>query len=252
MNTNTYITFDNAISEIAVLCGDSSFSKGLSRGWYRSRIADAIVEINLDTLYQDMVVDLAMPSSLRLDLPEGMFNVKRVFVGSFDVQNGCCSRSGLKPVHWKKGFVNNGDSENIAAKIKDHNDAIIPSAQAISPSSSGMLFANEQNGLIMFGPTASSYTGVRLVGKGIGVEFGEDVPIPIFFKRYIVDYVCSMFFLIKMGEKEPGAATLYNTYFNRLESKVTGSRQRAKNRVTRSSGFKSESLKDYITGILHK
>ena len=257
MKTNTFVTAGHVISEATSYTADRDFKKGFSKGWYRARLADAIGDIAMDTLYFDMTVHLRMPSNMRLELPQGLINAAEVYVGNWG--NGCCTPDSLKWVNYKRTYENSRGSSNYSAKIQEDSGNDNPFTPGHSQrmyngrSVGNVLYCNEQNGLLMFSDSCKGYTGVKLVGHGMGINLEEqEVIIPAFFERYCVDYVARQFWLAKMAEGDMNARAMYQTMDNRLENPVSGSLRRAKNRIVKSSGFIRESMKEYITNTLVK
>jgi hypothetical protein len=245
MKSNTFVTVGHIISEATSYTADRSFKNGFSKSWYKARVADAIIDMNIDRHYHDMVVDMPIPANLRVDMPEGMINTMEVYVGTF--KDGCCMSGSLNWVQWKKGFNNNGSAEVYSSKITelDSGNEFRPSGRG--KAGSNVYYANEQNGLIQLSPNCSVFSGIRFVGKGMGVRMGEDPVVPIIMERYCVDYVAQAYWLAKMAESVQNARTMYGTMSERLDNPVRGSRVRAKKSISKMSGFIKASINDYIT-----
>jgi hypothetical protein len=52
MNANDFVSAEKIIAEVSQTVNDKGFRNGFSKGWFLSRIHDALQELAFDTFYE--------------------------------------------------------------------------------------------------------------------------------------------------------------------------------------------------------
>jgi hypothetical protein len=234
------------MAESLVNVNDQDLRNGFTKGWFISRIQDALQELAFDTFYQEFTVDDTLPANLRLAMPKNMFNVKRIYL----FNESCCNTGDSQVVHWKRTFDNKGSADSYTSRVtsgfpqRSISEPFLPKHRGADRA----YYANVQNGIIMFSSSCSNYTKVRIVYNGMGVEIGDEPIIPRFFERYVNDYVEERYYSA-MKAREPRK---YRTLWTDAYSKLEASHMKAKMRISSMNTFEKESLEEYIGNIYAK
>jgi len=252
MNSNDFVSVNHLLAEILTNVNDKELRNGITKGWYVSRIQDALQELAFDTFYQTITQDFNMPKNLALPMPKNAFNVREIYV----FNTSCCSPLDSKIVHWKRQFNNKygaDTSKQYTAKVKEGNyypnqfwnsDPYYPKV----PVRSSTCYASIQNGIIMLSSSCSGYSQVRLVYNGMGVEIGDEPVVPRMLERAVVDYVEERFFNVKRSEDPRKYRGVWNDAYARLDKSM----RKARVRLSSMDSFEKESLDNYLSGIIHK
>lgn len=169
------------LSDILPRVQDSAM-RWRSKGYYMRRMKHALEELAFDTLYDEQYVDTKIPDNLQLEIPSGVFNVRRIYL-----YNGNeCDISKSAKVYYKANFDTRGGGYTA-----DEKDGL--NDQAFSTYRSGReseYFYGLRNGTILFSPSckSSGYAKVRVYFNGV---FGplEDLPIvPILARQAVIEW----------------------------------------------------------------
>ena len=248
MDSNDFVSVNHILAEALVNVNDVDLRNGFTKGWFVSRIQDALQEIAIDTFYQKITDDFDFPKDrLAIPIPENAFNIREMYL----YNNDCCNPSGSVPVVWKRLFNNKGGaSSGYTAKIKGSGN-VNEARNPFYPTHRGAdnyYYANIQHGMIMFSSSCASYKKVRIVYNGMGVSIGDEPIIPRFFERYINDYVEEKYY----SAMKPRDPRKYRGLWSDAYSKLERSSEKAKIRVSSMNTFEKESLEEYIGNILAK
>lgn len=255
MNHNDYVSVNHIIAEVSHSVGDSDFRNGCSKGWYVSRVQDALQELAFDTFYQILTADFEFPSDkLAMDLPKNCFNIREVYLWN----GSCCSPQSSVVVWWKRLANNRGKGEGYTAKIKKPSetsgtDPFLPNSYDTDYTiGNGPLYwYNIQDGLMMFSSTCSAWSNVRIVYNGMGGEIGDEPLVPRFFERAINDYVTERFYNYMKSQDVRKYRPLWQDAKQVLDS-YTGNWYKSKRRISTMDRAQKEALNEYISGIYHK
>lgn len=257
MNANDFVTHNHIIASVAKTVDDEKFRKGFSKGWYTSQIQDALQELAFDTFYQEITLDYEIPKNLRLKLPPNIFNVREIYVYDGD---GCCSPTNSQIVHWKSLFNNKGKN-GYTARVKDSETAGSNSSPFVADhfdwNHNGYerrvrYYANIQNGTLMLSSTCGSFSKIRIVCNGMGVEVGDIPIIPRFFEQAIKDWVIEKFYeAMKARDPRTYRSLWLDARDNRINLR-TGSWKEARRRISSMDSWQKEDLNEYISSIYHK
>lgn len=248
MTSNDFVNADYLIRDVSVRVDDPEFRKGLTRGWYMTQIRDALDELAYETFFDTITADFDFnATTYQMEMPKGCFNIKEIYMWNGD----CCMPSNSKPVYWKRQFRNQPGGAFYTAARTDNNtvttfDPFFPNDYIFGWNKSNLLWANIQNGLIMFSSTCAGYPKVRLVYNGTGGDIGEDPIIPRFFAIAVKDFIAWRFFEA-MAAREPRIyATMMDRAYAKLYDNKTGTMWEAKDRITLMHDWERESMKMYM------
>lgn len=257
MNANDFVTPNHIIAEVTHSVDDENLRSGFSKGWFMSRVQDAVQELAFDTFFQKITADFDFPKdSLAIEMPKNAFNIREIYLFNSD----CCSPATSQPVHWKRLYNNRGKGQDYTSRVKEPGktagtDPYIPTNWRhnghMMPWLGTLYFANIQDGMIMFGSDCASFSKVRLVYNGMGGEIGEVPIIPRFLERAVNDYVEERYWNA-MKARDIRYRTLWSDAYQRLNDRINGSWKKAEKRIASMDSWQKESLNEYMTGIYHK
>ncbi len=261
MNSADFVTLNHILAEVTTTVNDEEFRNGLTKGWYVSRVQDALQELAFDTFFQKITIDLDVPQqSLQLDMPENIFNIREMYVYNGD---GCCSPNNSQRVYWKRQFNNkNGNGNGYTAAVKDRgfntgNDPFIPNGNYdywnnMVGTTRTKYYANVSEGKIMFSSDCRGFSKVRIVANGAGTAIGDLPVIPKFLERAVNDYVEERFYNTMKARDRRAYAAAWSETYNKLNDPVNGSWKKARMRVASLDTWQKESLEEYISSMYHK
>jgi len=260
MNTGNYITSDDILFMVSAMVGDRDH-KVLPKGFYYSLIQKAFEDLNMDSFFQEMRVDIPFPmDTLTLPLPTDCFNVRNVYI--FDGDN--CNINQSRKVWHKRNYFTKGNGYIANDKGRDNRDPYYASHSLTTSTDKSLiryqgndnlnsvLYYNIQMGEIMFSSSCRSAGGkVHIHYNGTGCAIGEAPIIPVYFRSAIQDYVITEALLFRIANSGPEDVrkwqALYNTYERKLDKEgMNGSWHKALMRVRDMNTSESEELKEYL------
>lgn len=257
MNSNDFVSANHILAELLQTVNDRSLKKGFNKGWYVSRIQDALQELAFDTFFDEITMDFDFPQkTLNLEIPSNAFNIREIHL----YNGSCCSPDVSQVVHWKRLYNNHGGKQGYTSRVKDSGER--GSTDPFLPDDynqnyhyyfyGSKYYANIQNGVIMFGRDCASYSKVRLVFNGMGGEIGDEPIIPRFFERAINDYVEERFYNAMKSREPRKFRVLWSDAYQRLNDPAVGSMKKARMRIASMDTWEKESLQEYISAMYHK
>lgn len=194
MILNNSITANEVIADITSAIGDEDFM-WFSKGWYISRINDAINSLAMDTLYHRQTEDFFEwnDGTCRFDLNSNVINLKEIYLFSKSCSDDVCSstcgcnQKAFTDVVWKRLHNNTNNFET--AKIHKNNRSVLNNREIATGFNSQIVFCNIQNGELMFSSNAENYSVLRLVYDGFPYDAGSVPTVPIQFKEFVSGYV---------------------------------------------------------------
>lgn len=258
MEANDFVSSNHIIADVVKTVDDEKFRKGFSKGWYQSKIQDALQALAFDTFYQKITLDYDLPENLTLPMPKNAFNIREIYVYDGD---GCCSPTNSHIVHWKRLFNNKG-KEGYTARVKDarsggstNSDPFVADDWSIANMGADRrikYYANVANGVIMFSSSCGNHAKVRLIVNGMGVPVGDIPSIPRFFEEAVKDWVIEKFYRAMMGREPRVYRPLYLEAKDARENMRTGSWKTARIRISSMDSWEKEDLNEYISSMYHK
>jgi hypothetical protein len=258
MNANDFVSVDHVIAEVTQMVNDKEFKNGFSKGWYISRVQDAMRELSFDTFWLQVQHDFEMPENFQIKMPENCFNIREIYLYNGEI----CNPMKSQVVYWKRLFNNTSNGTGYTAKVKDDGSN---SADLFQPNQSlrshnmvnrvGPKYyynVHKEHNLIMFSQECGAYPFVRIIFNSMGVPNGDLPTIPSFFERAIVDYVEERFYNAMKSRDARTYRSLWNDAYSKLYDNVNGSWNKAKKRVKAMDTQEKESMEEYISSMYHK
>jgi len=257
MTANDFISVDHILAEVTATVNDVEFKNGFSKGWYTSRIQDALQELAFDTFWQKITHDFEIPENCRIKMPENVFNIREIYLYSGEL----CNPIKTQNVYWKRLFDNSYKGDGYTAKVKDNlgmvNDVFQPgfrSTNGINNRYSGPLYYYNvsEDGYIMLSKSSLAFPYLRVRFNGMGVVPGEIPVIPRFFERAVMDYVKVRFYEAMKSRDIRTYRPLWMDAKNDLEDPRDGSWNKARKRIKSMDSAEKESMEEYISSMIHK
>lgn len=237
---------------------DESFDNGFTPGWYISMIQEALSEIAFDTFFHQEFCDYYNwneSDTFQIAVPAGAFSIKSIFVFNGDVYGAIESSA---KVNFKKEFNNLGHSSGYTAKIKDTGagvDAEREMGRVVSVPAD-TVYANIFNGKIIFSDSCDGWENVRIIYYGVPYDIGEVPVVPIYLKKYVIDYVLERYWLAKKADDPRMRINWSDALFNleggaREGIRKIGSKKEAERRIKSLSRFERDSMREYWARAQH-
>lgn len=251
MHINNFVSSNEILSDVLMITNDEELRQGLTRGYYKSQVQQALEELAFETFFDEITDDIKLDSEfdtrLNFEMPKNAFNIRQIYLFNSD----CCSPESSVIVHWKRQFNNNPGGTNYTGKRVDNNraqrDPIYPTDTSdVTFPSSNLYWANIQNGLIMFSSNCSGFTNLRLIYNGTAGAIGDEPIIPRFLRQAVVDYATEKALRI-LKTKEP--RKYRNAWLDvnaQLNDPRNGSWIKAERRVKSLDTWQRDSIKEWI------
>lgn len=244
MNSNDFLTVNQILADLLINVDDEEFGKGFTKGFYVSKVQQALEELAFDTFYQEMTKDLPFPTEqLNMPLPTNCFNIREIYLFNGE----CCEPSSSVIVHWKRLYNNSQGGAAYTAKKKQggNRDPFFRPTNTGGPDLATTYFANIQNGLLMFSSNSASYAKVRLVYNGMGGEIGDEPVIPRFLRQAVIDWASEQFWRA-MKAKNPRLRPIWMDTYNVLMDAKQGSWKRAQDRLKQMDTWEKDTMREYL------
>ena len=259
MNSNSFVSVNHILAEVTATLNDREYRNGLSKGWYISRIQDALQELAFDSFYQKITRDFDFPSDdLKIEMPANAFNLREIYGWN----GSCCSPQTSAIIYPKRLFNNKGgDGRGYTARVKKTGESIGNDPFQPNYTNDGNFTNypdvkysyNIQNGVIMFSSSCAGFQKIRLVYNGIGVEDIGDYPsVPRFFERAINDYIAERYYAVKQGEDPRMWVTMHDRALAQLNDYRDGNWHKSIRRVKFMDTAEKEGYEEYFSNPLHK
>lgn len=258
MKSNDYVSVDHLLAEVLATVNDAELKKGFSKGWYISRIQDAMQELSIDTFWLKVTKEFVIPENCQIKMPPNMFNIRQVYLYHGDI----CDPGKSQVVYFKRLFNNKYSGNGYTSRVKDDGsnaaDIYQPNQRYMTRNWQGFYGPkyyygfDEEEGLIMLSRECTGFDNIRIVFNAMGVPNGEVPIIPRFFERAVVDYV-KLKFYDAMKSRDPRAyRPLWLDAKDDLENLTTGSWNKARKRIKSMDSAEKESMEEYISSMYHK
>lgn len=257
MTTNDFVSIDHLLAEITSTVNDIEFRKGFKKGWYISRIQDALKELSFDTFWQKVTHDWEVPANCRIPMPPNVFNIREIYL-----YNGTlCNPQDTQVLYWKRLFDNSYSGDGYTAKVKDDGsnsaDIYQPNQRLNTNNLRGFsgpkfYYNVNEDGIIMISKPCTSWPFIRIRFNGMGVPNGDVPIVPSFFERAVVDYV-KLKFYDAMKSRDPRMyRPLWVDAKGDLEDLQNGSWNKARKRIKSMDTLEKESMEEYLSSMYHK
>lgn len=258
MNANDFVSVDHLLAEITATVNDTDFKKGFNKGWYISRIQDALQELSFDTFWLTVIFDFEIPENLQIPMPPNVFNLREIYA----YQGELCSPVKTQVIYWKRLFDNRYTGDGYTARVKDDGsngaDIFQPNQRTYTRNLQGYYgpkyYYNiaEGDGLIMLSKDCRAFPYVRMKFNAMGVPIGDVPIVPRFFERAVVDYVEEKFYNAMKSRDIRLYRPLWQDTFTRLTDPRDGSWNKAKKRIKAMDTSEKNSMEEYISSMYHK
>jgi len=230
METREAVSMNLIIADALQFVDDAGLRKGFAEGWYRSQVQSAVEKLALHTYFDVKTGDYVMPKKKLQDkMPLDCFNIRELYAWS----GACCTPQNSAIIHYKRLYNNKPGGADYTALRKDRgSQQEDPFYQPFSfPVSytgsnvegrSNLLYANVQNGLIMFSSSCGSWDNYRIVYNGMGGNIGEEPLIPRMLRETIVDMVVERAYRAMKARDPRTYRALWSDAYNHLYNRQTG------------------------------
>ena len=268
ISPHNFVTPDQILADVLKVVNDSGH-KTNTKGWYISQMQQALEELSFDTFFDVRYDTFDVPENLRLEMPKGSFNLRRVHLLSGDA----CTIENSVPVYRKRDFINGKSGNGYAAD--DHwdnshdpfhkkrstrhsnNRSATNNIRSTEFSTYNQLYYfSIQNGLLMLSESCRRFPKIMLEFNGVMTDIGDQPVIPQFFRQAVKDWV-----IVKaLGEKMTETigtidynhwAGMYNRYNESLNRPYEGSWAKAEYRAKQLNAKDRRDYKEYFTRLNH-
>ncbi len=248
------ITPEAILADILMYFQDEDYFL-FSKGYYMSQMQQALQEISIETLFQEVTKDISINGKLRIPIPEGCYNLREIYVYNGDN----CSIENLKNVYWKRHYQTNGDGNGYTAENNEQNtsDPFFPNFDAeymgsnVNESNS-LYYFNVVKGVIHLSQSCVGYATMRVVFNGILTEIGDIPTIPVIFREAVKQWVvvsCLKSLRARGDDKYKIWRDLYKEEYQTLIMPYDGVWDKAKLRAERLDIKKLRDMREYLSSI---
>ena len=258
MNANDFVSVDHLLAEVTATVNDTDFKKGFNKGWYISRIQDALQELSFDTFWLTVIHDFEIPENCQIPMPPNVFNLREIYA----YQGELCNPRSTQVIYWKRLFDNRYSGDGYTARVKDDGsngaDIFQPNQRVYTNNMQGFYgpkyYYNiaEGDGIIMLSKECRGFPFIRMKFNAMGVPIGDVPIVPRFFERAVVDYVEEKFYNAMKSRDIRLYRPLWQDTFTRLTDPRDGSWNKAKKRIKSMDTSEKNSMEEYISSMYHK
>jgi hypothetical protein len=256
MNANDFVDVEHLLAEITATVNDTDYKKGFPKGWYISRIQDALQELSIDTFWLTAIFDYEIPENFQIPIPPNTFNLREIYA----YQGSLCNPVKTQVVYWKRLFDNRYDGQGYTARVKDDGsngaDIFQPNQRTYTRNLQGYYgpkyYYNIEDGLLMLSKDCQAFPYVRLKFNMMGNSIGDKPIVPRFFERAVVDYVKTKFYDAMKSRDPRMYRPLWVDAKGDLEDLTNGSWNKAKKRIKAMDTSAKSSMEEYISNMYHK
>lgn len=251
METGELVSQDIILAEVLVRVDDEPLRKGLTRGWYYSQIQQAMEKMAMKVFFDEQPpLNLPMPTNGRWQLPDNFFNIQQLYA----FNGNCCDVGSSANIYFKRNFNNapngNGYTSLNKGSEQSGNDPFFWATNSnVDPIGGGnsQLFANVQNGFLMFSTSCLTYGKFRIIYNGFGGKIGQKPLIPRNLRGIITDLTTLAALetlMVKFPKSVYGAQ--YDRIFAKIYNKSDGTMWDAERWIKQASRWKKDSREIYL------
>lgn len=221
---NSLLPTELILRDVLQRCDDEALRHGITKGGYINFISNALTKMAMNTYYaEEPALDVNMPKDFRWKLPDNFFNISELYAFNGD----CCNVAHSQIINYKRNFNNSPNGKGYTALNKgDHHEHSHFELEGFGEH--GLLYANIQNGILMFSSSCIGFEKFRIVYMSFGGAIGEKPMIPRPLREVVTDYACLYAFEILMNRYPKSAyGGMYQRTQQKIENKLTGSRWEA-------------------------
>lgn len=255
MVNNDFIPPEFLRREISEMCGDAEFKKGLSRGWYMTKIRGGLDKFAYESFFDsDKKFEAVIPTNLRIELPKNVYCPTELYV-----YTGQCRPENAVQVYWKQGFDNSPDgktytaSRNESLQVEDPFKPFGLGTQ-IEVITTMVKWANiiddgsGQQQILQLSSSCAGYNKIRLKYKGTYGSFCEVPCIPRILLEALLDWGCWKWNLAQANRNQDRFyLEMAQTYRNNFENSKTGTYYTALEKLNILSAWERKSWNEYIS-----
>lgn len=231
------VSVDMVVRDILIRVDDEHLRKGLTKGYYVSLVNKALERLAITTFYnQEPVLDVPMPANFRWQLPDNFFNIQELYAWNGD----CCDVKTSANIYWKRNFNNAPNGKGYTALNKGYQQSAdtffygpFPGGEGVMSfpqntvngvNGDNLLYANVQNGWLMFSSACQGYSNFRIIYNGYGGVIGNKPAVPRPLRKVVTDLcVLSAFRTLMVRFPKSGYGGSINDCKDELYNKSTGS-----------------------------
>lgn len=237
---NSLLPVELILRDVLQRCDDEAIRKGISKGGYINLISNALTKMAMNTYYaEEPPMDVDMPKDFRWALPNNFFNISELYAFNGD----CCDVKHSQIINFKRNFNNapNGQGYTAQNKGENHNHYDL-----YDYGRHDLLYANVQNGILMFSSSCRGFDKFRIVYMSFGGQIGEKPLIPRPLREVVTDYACLYAFEILMNRYPKSAyGGMYQRTLQKIENKLSGTRWESELFVKSADTWQKKMLETY-------
>ena len=187
ISPESYCSIEEIKADVLVAINDEN-ERLLSPGFYNRQIKKALEELSFDTYV--VYRDYDMPSTLTMNIPKNMWNIRDIFVwqhSSIDcTQATCddCSIEGMQRVFYKRNYISKGKGYGYTSRNHENN---IDPFMRINGNAGLLKWYNVVNGVIMLSESCGSFDRIRIVANGLmTADINNSKIIPLFVRDAVM------------------------------------------------------------------
>ncbi len=239
-STENLLTPNQIIADITPRLNDEEYLL-FTKGRYISMIQQALEELSFDSLLLELYKDYDMPVvTLRVALPEGAFNVRKVYV--FNGEFG--SVEGMQIVRFKKNYKTLGYDKGYTANNTDGiTDPFISGQDGY-----GLYWCSPlENGYLVLSPSCANFDKVRIIYNGTLTKVGDTPCVPHIFRQAVKEWVLEQCFGELAGKDPRMYRTIYNDIHTKLYRPFEGTWDKALMRAKSLDTKYMEDMHEYLS-----
>lgn len=249
---NELLPVDYVLSDILVRVDDEALRKGVTKGFYINLINQALDKLAMTSFYnEEPPLDVPMPTNLRWQLPTNFFNIRELYAWNGD----CCNIGSSANIYFKRNFNNGPNGQGYTALNKASQQAFPDpyywywDYNIDGGDCNNQLFANVQNGWLMFSSACSGYSNFRIIYNGFGGVIGDKPLIPRPLREVIIDLVVlDVFGILMVRNPKSVYSAMVDRAKDDLYNKATGSWYEAQWFVRQSDVWK-KNMREIYAGV---
>lgn len=196
-----FISADEILSDVMSFTGEERL-EGVTRGFIYSQMNKCLEELSYHTFFSVISKTFDMPSSLNIEIPPMVFNVKEIFGYNGDD----CTIENSETIYWKRNFYSPGSGRGYVARNREKNihdpfhssyrydrrlQASTPymeDANVTNKSGQRLYYYGYEQGNLMFSENCKIFSNVLIKFNGIWALDTSKPSIPRYFRQVITDW----------------------------------------------------------------